>query len=79
MNRSNQENLALMRHKNGTLTWEVVWTDFISDVIAYLEQESDFDGDDYEALLIVHSDSVVDGPDGNEMYVWPILDKFKGN
>lgn len=72
MNRSEQENLVLLRHLNGHLTWEVVWVDFIEDAIPYLERESDFDGEKQEALLIIESGSIIDGPDEYDKYLWPI-------
>lgn len=71
MRLSENENLALMRYQDGTLTWESVWVEFLGDVISYLERESDFNGDGYEALVIIPADSIVDGADEYSVRIWP--------
>lgn len=60
---SNNEHLALIKDAEGGLSWHVVFVDYINMAIPYLERESDFNGDGYEAITLIKSDSIVDGLD----------------
>ena len=63
MNYSSDENLVLVRDENGSLSWEVVFTEFIEYALDYLEIECGCDVDGLEAITLIKSGSILSGLD----------------